>query len=205
MSNLSKSAFLSKWNSLFADNSTRDITEEDLRDFTTDIKDSFLNILDQSFNGVAGWKNGLNTISGLKAVATTTLTVGVITAFRDTDNGDALRFYELVAGTDADNSPQLVRPTDYNGSTNQKVWKIATFGNQGKGFISTWDLSSNVFPGGITTFQGNIWKGINGGLSTSLTTTDGSKVPEGALMMANKDNPRSNNVRDWEVWYTIHS
>lgn len=41
MTQLSKSAFLAKWTPIFADNDTGDITEEKLRDFTTDIKDSF--------------------------------------------------------------------------------------------------------------------------------------------------------------------
>jgi len=31
--------------------------------------------------------------------------------------------YQLVSGTDAENSPFLIRPNDFNVSTNQKVWK----------------------------------------------------------------------------------
>lgn len=46
MAVLTKAAFLSKWSSLFADNSTRDISEQDLRDFRLDISDSFLSIND---------------------------------------------------------------------------------------------------------------------------------------------------------------
>lgn len=46
MAILTKAAFLSKWASLFADNSTRDISETDLRDFRQDIADSFLNRTD---------------------------------------------------------------------------------------------------------------------------------------------------------------
>lgn len=46
MAVLTNAAFLSKWSSLFADNSTRDISEQDLRDFRQDIADSFLNITD---------------------------------------------------------------------------------------------------------------------------------------------------------------
>jgi hypothetical protein len=46
MAKLTKSAFLSKYASIFADNSTREISEEDLRDFRLDIADSFLNIAD---------------------------------------------------------------------------------------------------------------------------------------------------------------
>lgn len=46
MAQLTKAAFLSKWAALFADNSTRDISEEDLRDFREDISDSFLSLED---------------------------------------------------------------------------------------------------------------------------------------------------------------
>ena len=31
--------------------------------------------------------------------------------------------YQLVNGTDAENSPFVIRPNDYNVSTNAKVWK----------------------------------------------------------------------------------
>lgn len=42
MAQLTKAAFLSKWATLFADNSSREIGEEDMRDFRQDIADSFL-------------------------------------------------------------------------------------------------------------------------------------------------------------------
>jgi len=48
MASLTKTAFLSKWASLFADNSTRNISEEDMRDFRQDIADSFLNTADRN-------------------------------------------------------------------------------------------------------------------------------------------------------------
>lgn len=40
MANLTIPSFLSKWNALFADNSDREISEQDLRDFTQDLMDS---------------------------------------------------------------------------------------------------------------------------------------------------------------------
>lgn len=42
MTALSKAAFLSKWQTRFADNTSRAIDEQDLREFTEDIKDSSL-------------------------------------------------------------------------------------------------------------------------------------------------------------------
>ena len=38
--------------------------------------------------------------------------------------GSAAKFYTLVAGTDAEASPAVIRPDDYNASTNAKVWKL---------------------------------------------------------------------------------
>ena len=34
-----------------------------------------------------------------------------------------INFYHLRAGTDAESSPMIIRPNDYNGSTNAKVWE----------------------------------------------------------------------------------
>ena len=51
MAQLSKAAFLSKFNALFADNITRDISEADIREFTLDIKDSCLFGLDDALHG----------------------------------------------------------------------------------------------------------------------------------------------------------
>jgi hypothetical protein len=38
-------------------------------------------------------------------------------------DGEVVRIYTLVQGTDADNSPEVIRPDDYNGTTNTYVWK----------------------------------------------------------------------------------
>jgi hypothetical protein len=35
-----------------------------------------------------------------------------------------LSHYQLVAGTDAESSPDVIRPDDYDGSTNARVWKL---------------------------------------------------------------------------------
>lgn len=48
MAALTKAAFLSKYLTIFADNISRAISEEDLRDFRQDIADSFVNISDAS-------------------------------------------------------------------------------------------------------------------------------------------------------------
>ncbi len=36
---------------------------------------------------------------------------------------DGFRVYKLYAGTDAESVDAIIRPDDYNASTNTKVWK----------------------------------------------------------------------------------
>lgn len=55
MAVLTAAAFLSKWNARFADNTTREISEEDMREFVEDIKDSFQNITGATT--VESWKS----------------------------------------------------------------------------------------------------------------------------------------------------
>jgi hypothetical protein len=40
--------------------------------------------------------------------------------------GNTLYHYELVSGTDAESSPNVIRPDDYASTTNEYVWKIRT-------------------------------------------------------------------------------
>ena len=56
----------------------------------------------------------------LDGITTVGVTVGVIAIVHA---GTTFSFYELVAGTDAESSPDVIRPDDYAGGTNEKVWK----------------------------------------------------------------------------------
>jgi hypothetical protein len=56
----------------------------------------------------------------LDAIPTTALTVPLLVIFV---LAAAVEFYQLVAGTDAESSPTVIRPDDYAGGTNEKVWK----------------------------------------------------------------------------------
>jgi hypothetical protein len=42
------------------------------------------------------------------------------------DVSGTLYFYRLETGTDAESSPDVIRPDDYDGSTNARVWKLQT-------------------------------------------------------------------------------
>jgi len=128
MTQRSKSAYASLYGSsgsLYPDNTTGLIGEEDVRSEGEDNKDSFFNLIDDAYIGAKGFKNSLNTITNLKAVVTLGISAPFYTAFRDTGNGNVLRVYELVSGTDAESSPDIIRPDDYAGTTNEKVWKLA--------------------------------------------------------------------------------
>lgn len=63
--------------------------------------------------------------AAIKAVATVALDVGVMVAYRDSSDG-TLKIYELIAGdgtsNDDENLPLVIQPTDYNASTNVKIW-----------------------------------------------------------------------------------
>jgi len=77
----------------------------------------------ECLTGVSGLTGGGAT--KLDGQVTTTRSPGVVVAF--VDDGETtpiLRHYELVAGTAAETAPSVIRPDDYNASTNAKVWQL---------------------------------------------------------------------------------
>lgn len=128
MAVLTKSQFDTLYNSsgsgTFLDNSSQAIVEASMRSFAKDIEDSFFNLTDNKYSGAAGVYLNISDTTGLKAVTTVGVTVGFLIFYRDSSGN--LNSYQLVSGTDAESLPTVVRPTDYNGATNQKVWKIAS-------------------------------------------------------------------------------
>lgn len=68
---------------------------------------------------VTGYIGGGGT--NLDGVATTTLGVPRLVSFTHATHGQ--RWYILRAGTDAEASPGIIRPDDYNGASNAKVWQ----------------------------------------------------------------------------------
>lgn len=68
---------------------------------------------------VTGFTGGGST--NLDGVATTAITVPALYWFKHATLGG--RGYVLRAGTDAEASPGIIRPDDYNGATNAKVWQ----------------------------------------------------------------------------------
>lgn len=57
----------------------------------------------------------------LDGIETASKTVGRLQAVT---TGTSVYVYKLVSGTDAESSPTIVRPDDYAGTTNEKVWEL---------------------------------------------------------------------------------
>ncbi|MBN2541444.1 hypothetical protein JXI42_01105 [bacterium] len=68
-------------------------------------------------NGLTG--GGTTNLDG---IPTRGLTIGTIMLIYD---GSETRIYRLSAGTDAENSPEVVRPDDFASPGNEKVWKVS--------------------------------------------------------------------------------
>jgi hypothetical protein len=61
--------------------------------------------------------------TNLDGIATTSLVTSVLVAIKI---AGAISFYRLEAGTDAESSPTVIRPDDFNAVSNAKVWKLGT-------------------------------------------------------------------------------
>jgi hypothetical protein len=84
MAQLDKATFVSKWTALFADNTTRDISEEYQRNFMQDIADSLFNLIDDNDTSVSRDNDASLTLTvpgryihyGTEATPTRTMPVG---------------------------------------------------------------------------------------------------------------------------------
>jgi hypothetical protein len=128
MAALDKDSFETKYNDpaigLFKTNTTQNRTTSQDRQLVTDVKDSYYNLSSHAFTGARGTIPGVYSIADLKAIVTTSITVGATVTVRDTGAADVLRIYQLVTGTTAESSPDFIRPDDYAGTTNEKIWRL---------------------------------------------------------------------------------
>lgn len=75
------------------------------------------------FDGNASYD--ASSLAGFKALPTTSLSVGAKKKGLEAVGGaNFIRWYELDAGTDTEVSPVVLRPNDYDGSTNPVVWRL---------------------------------------------------------------------------------
>jgi hypothetical protein len=73
---------------------------------------------------VTGLTGGGST--NLDGIETASIATGIKVAI---DVSNELYVYELESGTDAESSPEIIRPNDYAASTNEKIWKLKTVFN----------------------------------------------------------------------------
>jgi len=71
------------------------------------------------YHGITGLTGGGAT--KLDGIVTEDVDVGIVVAIT-IDNNTSI--YRLLAGTTAENSPFFIRPDDYAGGTNEKVWRL---------------------------------------------------------------------------------
>lgn len=83
--------------------------------------------------------------------------------------------YQLRAGTDAEASPTIIRPDDYNGSTNAKVWELQAFYLSGAVSLgSSFALTGIISPTAITTDQNDYAPtGLSGAAIIRISNTAG--------------------------------
>jgi len=81
----------------------------------------------QNRSSITGLTGGGAT--NLDGIATVSATVGWLVVVKLSDT--TWSKYRLVTGTDAESSPNVIRPDDYAATTNEKVWKLQTLSTAG--------------------------------------------------------------------------
>jgi hypothetical protein len=148
MAELSKLDFEGKFNNsttgLFKNNTNRDIGADDVRTLTEDITDSFFNKTDDAYTATKGNRAGITAPASLKDIVTVGMPFGVQIQFTDSTASNVVRIYELTNETTAESSPTVIRPNDYAGTTNEKVWRLR----------ATIDVDSDVSGGAVDSVNG---------------------------------------------------
>lgn len=98
----------------------------------------------QNQSALTGLVGGTST--DLDSIATADTAVGVIAAVVILG---VLSYYQLQAGTSAESSPDIIRPDDFNASTNAKIWVLTRQDLYGYGHTqttpaSTWNVNHGL-------------------------------------------------------------
>lgn len=91
-----------------------------------------------------------------------------------------LSFYELVTGTDAESSPDVIRPDDYASSTNERVWKLRSVSSTS----NTSDEDIAFSSAGNTDVTPGVNSAVHGVVAT-VTAGGGAFTRTVALLTAN--------------------
>jgi len=115
--------------------------------------------------------------SDLDSIASSARSLDTIVAFYDADvANDWVRMYRLESGTDAENSPTVIRPDDYATTTNERVWKLRPFAGDALVNPNTAIAIASSVDGVAVVFDG-----ITGKLLKQATGTGVAKLTAGVL------------------------
>lgn len=115
---------------------------------------------------VTGYAGG--TATDLDSLPTSTDDIGNCVMFLSSSSG-LMELYKLRAGTDAEDSPSIIRPDDYAGSTNEVVWERQFTSLPSALSISSItlaDTSAVILPDGAIGLDGNGRLTIHDGVTT---------------------------------------
>ena len=121
----------------------------------------------QNRSGITGLIGGGTTNLDGIPTAGTLANVGWLVAV--TISG-AMTFYQLQSGTSATSSPDIIRPTDYDGSTNQKIWRLVFTAGVGCSYSSTSASIGNTYTINPTKDSESLTKKFNVSYSGSAGT-----------------------------------
>ncbi|TGE26903.1 hypothetical protein [Hymenobacter metallicola] len=134
MALLTPDAFLNKWKDRFADNDTFEIDEADLREFSADIKDSFVFLRDLHTNKVRGSLKIVRDLDFRAALPLSVLTIGTPCTVLNAVTGEeddagkvvGIKNYVLVTAS-SDDPDRLLLPADpiINLGINAVKWVLA--------------------------------------------------------------------------------
>jgi hypothetical protein len=171
MAELSKLDFEGKFNNsttgLFKNNTNRDIGADDVRTLTEDITDSFFNKTDDAYTATKGNRAGITAPASLKDIVTVGMPFGVQIQFTDSTASNVVRIYELTNETTAQSSPTVIRPNDYAGTTNEKVWRLR----------ATIDVDSDAPGGAVDSVNGQ-----TGAVVIDVTTREFNRAWTASLL-----------------------
>ena len=131
------------------------------------------------------------TSSDLDGIATVDLTVGVLAAVEVATG--VYDIYRLYSGTDAESSPDIIRPDDHTASTNEKVWKRVA--SRVAVTLETTNSTGNTtltMPLGISTY--NVEVTFSGSAGTRIIILSTANAKDGDVINMTFINPTTSAI-----------
>jgi hypothetical protein len=112
-----------------------------------------------------GGANALDGIATANAATSTGVLVAIIVS-------GVCYIYQLDTGADATSSPDVIRPTDFAFSTNEKVWRLRKYNSTGIRWLGAWSNSTTYVENDAVSSGGSSWYAKRG--NTNVTPVDGA-------------------------------